>query len=317
MLHRRQFLFATASAALAAARLTPKERIQRALRGQDVDRPPFTLWHHFGLEKRPGERHAQATLDFHRRYRTDLVKVMSDYPYPKPAGPPWYKLRVEANPFPQQLRALELIRDGLAGRAPFVETLFNPWNVAEKLASKEEVLRLKQEHPNELLQALEVIAESEANHARKALATGAAGVFLAIANAQEGILSREDYNKFSRPFDLLVLKAAAVAPLNVLHLHGDKVYLDLFYKDWPAAVINYSAHGTGVPLATVRAKYDGVLLGGLNENNYRTLTPEQLKQQTAAARQACGKRFILAPGCSVPNESTPDELARLPKLLGA
>jgi hypothetical protein len=30
------------------------------------------------------------------------------------------------SPFPEQLRALELIRDGLRGQAYFVETIFNP-----------------------------------------------------------------------------------------------------------------------------------------------------------------------------------------------
>jgi hypothetical protein len=30
-----------------------------------------------------------------------------------------------------------------------------------------------------------------------------------------------------------------------------------------------------------------------------------------------GPRFILTPGCSVPNESTGDKLARLPQVLGA
>ena len=241
---------------------------------------------------------------------------MSDYPYPKPAGK-WYELKVEANPFPEQLRALELIRQGLGGRAWFVETIFNPWNQATKVSSKEEVLRLKQENPKALLAALQAIAESEANHAKKALAAGAAGIFLAIDNAQDGILSRADYARFSEPFDRTVLKAAAGAPLNVLHLHGDKVYLDLFLKGWPEAAINYSAHGTGVPIAEVRRKFDGVIMGGLDEVHFRTLTPAQLKQQSEAARQAAGKRFILAPGCSVPNESTPEELGKLPKLLGA
>ena len=309
MLTRRSFVLALAAA-------TSKERVERAVRGQDVDRPPFTFWLHFGLEKYPGERHAKATLDFHRRYRTDLVKVMSDYPYPKPAGK-WYELEVEANPFPEQLRALDLIRQGLGGRTPFVETIFNPWNQATKVASKEEVLRLKQENPKALLAALQAIAESEANHAKKALAAGAAGIFLAIDNAQDGILSRADYARFSEPFDRTVLKAAAGAPLNIMHLHGDKVYLDLFLKGWPPAAVNYSAHGTGVSIAEVRRKFGGVIMGGLDEVNYRTLTPAQLKQQADAARQAAGKRFILAPGCSVPNESAPEELGRLPKLLGA
>ena len=105
------------------AALGRKERIDRAMQGAGVDRPPFSFWQHFRLAT--AEAHAEATLDFHRRYRTDLVKVMSDYPYPKPAGE-WYKLKVEENPFPEQIRALEEIRDGLGKSAYFVETIFIP-----------------------------------------------------------------------------------------------------------------------------------------------------------------------------------------------
>jgi uroporphyrinogen decarboxylase len=316
MFTRRELLYLSAASVLGAGRMTSKERVNHALRGEDVDRPPFTFWHHFGLEKEPGARHARATLEFHRKFRTDLVKVMSDYPYPRPSGK-WYELRIEENPFPQQLRALELIRDGLKGDAPFVETVFNPWNVAEKLSSPAEVQRMKAEDPKTLLTALEVIAESEANHARKAVTTGASGIFLAIANAQDGILTREEYEKFSAPFDRVVLQAVPGSPLNTLHLHGDKVYLDAFYEGWPAAVINYSTHGTRVPIKDVRAKYDGVIMAGLDEANYRTLDAAELRRQADAARQAAGKKFILAPGCSVPNDSTDTELQRLPKLLGA
>lgn len=314
---RRRFLFfAAATAAAAPNAMTQKERVDRALRGEDVDRPPFSFWHHFGLEKFPGARHAEATLEFHRKFRTDIVKVMSDYPYP-PSGKRWYELKVEANPFPEQLRALELIRDGLGGRVHFIETLFNPWNQAEKLSSKEEVRRMKSEDPARLLSALEAIAESEANHVRKALGAGASGIFLAIANAQEGILTREEYARFSEPFDRLVWGAASGAPLNVLHIHGERPYLDLFYKGWPGAVLNHSMHATGVPLAQARASFDGVLMGGIDEIRFRSLTAGELRRQADAAQQAAGSRFILAPGCSVPDESTDEELRRLPDLLGA
>jgi uroporphyrinogen decarboxylase len=309
MTTRRVFL-ACAAPLLAAAKLTPRQRVERALRGEDVDRPPFTFWYHFGLEKEPGDRHARATLDFQSKFRTDLVKVMSDFPYPKPSGK-WYELKVEASPFPEQIKALEIIRDGLAGGKHFVETIFNPWNVAEKLSSKEEVQRLKAEKPQALLDALEVIAKSEANHARKAIAAGASGIFLAIANAEDAILSQSDYAKFSEPFDKMVLDAVRLAPLNTLHLHGDKVYLDRFYQGWPAAVLNYSMHGTGVPIAAMRARWSGVIMGGLDERNFRTLTREQLRSQWQSAQQAAGKRFLLAPGCSVPNETTDEELNRL------
>ena len=313
---RREFLYFTAAAASAASKMSSRERVDRALAGRDVDRVPFTLWHHFGLEKLPGDRHAQATLDFHRKYRTDLVKVMSDYPYPKPSGR-WYELKPVDNPYPEQIHALQIMRDGLRGEAHFVETIFNPWNVAEKLSSPQEVKRLATENPQALLAALQAIAESEANHAKKAVAAGASGIFLAIANAQDGIMTREEYRKFSEPFDRAILKAVSSAPLNVLHLHGDKVYLDLFTKEWPGAAINYANVGTGVSVEKMRRDYKGVLLTGIDEVHYRTLTEAQLRQQAESARKAAGKRFILCPGCSVPNDSTGEELMRLGKVAGA
>ena len=316
MFSRRQFFYLTATGALAAASpgMTGKQRVDRALKGRDVDRTPFSYWHHFGLEKLPGQRVAEATLAFHRQFHTDLVKVMSDYPFPKSEGK-WYELKVVSNPFPEQLRALELIRDGLGGQTDFVETIFNPWNVAEKMSSPEEVLRLKQENPKALETALEAIAESQASHARKALAAGAAGIFLAIANAQDGILTQADYARFSEPFDRLILEAAGGAPLNVLHLHGDKVYLDRFTKGWPAAAINYSNFGTGKTVAAMRAQFGGVLMSGLDEKNFRQLSEADLRKQWEDARNAAGKKFILTPGCSVPNDSTDEELMRLVKVV--
>jgi uroporphyrinogen decarboxylase len=290
--------------------------VDRVLRGEEVDRPPFTFYYHFGLEKLPGDHHARATLDFHRKFRTDLVKVMSDFPYPKPAGS-WYELAVVDNPFPQQIRALELIRDGLQGECHFVETIFNPWNQAGKISSPEEVQRLKEEDPQKLLDALEVIAKSEANHAKLAVEAGASGVFLSIANAQKGTLTQQEYEKFSEPFDKMIVDAISGAPLNTLHLHGDQVYLDRFFSGWSATVAQYSTHGTGVPMEDVRQQYDGVLMGGLDESNFRNLSESELKSQWEVAQKGAGPRFILAPGCSVPNDTADGELLRLANVLGA
>ena len=115
----------------------------------------------------------------------------------------------------------------------------------------------------------------------------------------------------------MVLSSVSNARLNILHLHGDKVYLDRFFRGWPAAAINYSAHGTGVGIAKVRSMYSGVLMGGLDERNFRKLTEEELEGQWHSAQAAAGRRFILTPGCSVPNETTDGELLRLVNVLGA
>ncbi|HEY1341498.1 MAG TPA: uroporphyrinogen decarboxylase family protein [Bryobacteraceae bacterium] len=314
---RRRFLQAAVVAApviLRGAALSHKERVDRAMAGGELDRPPFTFWHHFGLPT--AEAHAARTLEFHRAYRTDLVKVMSDFPYPKASGK-WYELTVVDNPFPDQIRALELIRKGLGGSAYMIETVFNPFNVAQKLASKDDVLWLMRQNPKGLLNALDIITQSEIHHAKRAFAAGASGILFSVANAKADELSPADYQKFSRPFDKQFLDAVAGQPHTILHLHVEAPYLSQF-ADFKAPIINYSLHVSGIPMADVRKQFPSwVIAGGIDEVNYRKLSPADLRRQWQSASAAAGRKYILTPGCSVPNESTPDELKRLPALVGA
>jgi uroporphyrinogen decarboxylase len=325
MMNRRSFLISAAVAAgVAAAKpilgqvagrnsLSRKERVDRALAGRDVDRPPFTHWHHFGPQT--SEVHAKATLDYHWKYKTDIVKVMSDFPYPKPAGN-WYELKVLDNPFPDQIRALELINTGLNGDAYILETAFNPWQVAVKLSSKEEVIRLQQENPQRLLDALDVITQSHINHARRAFAAGASGILFSIANANRAELSPAEYARFSAPFDKRFLEATSSAKLNFLHLHWENEYVDRFVG-FQAPVVNWSIQTSGVQVSTVRSKFTQVIATGIDEVKYKDLSPAQIREQWQSASNAAGSKFILTPGCSVPNDSTDEDLSRLPQVLGA
>src|SRR5207244_4744385 len=128
--------------------------------------------------------------------------------------------------------------------------------------------------------------------------------------------SPQDYVKFSQPFDRRILEAVAEARLNILHLHVEPAYLGLF-EAFPAPVISYSMHVSGIPVADVRARYRSVSAGGIDEVNYRKLSPGELQAQWKAAAAAAGPKFILTPGCSVPNDSSAAELSRLPQALGA
>jgi hypothetical protein len=58
-------------------------------------------------------------------------------------------------------------------------------------------------------------------------------------------------------------------------------------------------------------------MGGIDEVNYRKLTEAELKRQWHEAQQAAGPKFILAPGCSVPNETTDEEMLRLTRVVRA
>jgi hypothetical protein len=105
-MNRRDFLSATVAAAgfalaSGSSLLSRKERVDRALLGQDVDRPPYTFYHHYA---RPtAQLEAQDHLDFHRTYNTDIVKVMNDFDYPKSTNGKWFDLKPLDSPYPNQL----------------------------------------------------------------------------------------------------------------------------------------------------------------------------------------------------------------------
>ena len=105
----------------------PQRRVDRALRGQDVDRPPFTFYQHY---KAPtAQIEAQDHLDFHRTYKTDIVKVMNDFDYPQSKTGKWYELKPLDSPL-DQLTTLQLVRDGLNGDAYLIDTIYGPYMTA-------------------------------------------------------------------------------------------------------------------------------------------------------------------------------------------
>ena len=132
-------------------------------------------------------------------------------------------------------------------------------------------------------------------------------------NAESKFGSVADYQRFTRPYDKRVFYALADTKLSILHLHYlERPYLNQF-RDFHAPILQYSVKTSGIPIAEVRALYTQSIAGGVDEIDYCKLTVAQMREQWKEAQQQAGPRFIAAPGCSVPDESTPDELARFPQ----
>ena len=312
--------------------LTHKERVDRALRGEEVDRPPFTFYLHY---KRPtAQLEAQDHLQLHREYKTDIVKVMNDFDYPKSTTGKWYELKALESPYPQQLNTLRLVRDGLNGDAYLIDTLYGPYMTAMILfqsqpefvklgqseeAEKEVVRALhdfQKQHPDDWQTALEAITQSTINHIHRSKQIGASGALVSIYNAHSSYGPVVDYQLYSRPYDKRVLDALADTRLTFLHLHNfDRDYLGQF-TDFNVPVIQYSVKTSGIPISEVRKLYSQTIAGGVDEIDFQKLSTEQMREQWKAARKQAGKKYIATPGCSIPNNSTPDELARFPRALG-
>ena len=57
------------------AEMTKKQRVRAALAGEPVDRPPASMWGHDFMRERTPEDLVAATLEQHRAYDWDFIKL--------------------------------------------------------------------------------------------------------------------------------------------------------------------------------------------------------------------------------------------------
>jgi uroporphyrinogen decarboxylase len=332
----------------AMAPLTKRERVFAALSGAEVDRVPVSAWGHDFLREWTAEGLAEATLEAYRRYDWDFIKVNPRASYYvedwggryQPSGradAPPQTLAVAVNSaaelrslrpldpsrgaYGEQLAALRLIRDGLAGEAPFVQTVFSPLAVASRLAGAarsgptgrptlgpdlrpghEPIRRYMEDAPQDLEAGLAVIAQTLAAYTRACLEAGADGIFFASVDwGSRKHASAEQYNRFGRPFDLQVLEAVRGASFNILHVCRDNNMLtDLL--DYPVHAFHWATTGAGNPsLADILSRTDKAVMGGVShDSTMLSDRPEDVEAEALAAIATTGgRRFLLAPGCSI------------------
>lgn len=291
------------------------ERVRAALAGRPVDRAPFTVWYHFGTQHAPAERVAQVHLEFFDHYDLDLLKLMNDYDYPAPSG-----LEVVASPadlarlapfdpaqtpLGQQLEAVGLVAGALRDRALFVDTVFNAWNTLKRNLVREAMPALMAEQPKALEAALAVVNDNLIRYAQASLARGAAGIFLSVPATAES-LTREQYERFMRPFDLAFLEAIrGRGECHVLHAHGERLYLDRLL-DYPVHALSWADLNGGPSIAEARRLTPLTLMAGLDHVRFVEGSARLVRGQVSRALEAGGPTgFVLAPGCSLPTYAYP------------
>lgn len=290
--------------------MNKKELVDKVLAGKPVDRPPLSMWYHFGLQHADGESFAKTTLDFFHRYDFDFLKVMNDYFYPAPEG--LYAVRTksdlqrlvpvqpEQTQWRQQFRAIETIQASLKNHAYFLDTVFDSWQSLNRNLAAENMQHLMLNEPQALLDALEVISDNLIAYCRTSLKLGAAGIFLSIPAGSE-IVTREQFLTFVKPFAYKVLKAIeGSGPMTTLHVHGKDLFFD-DVLDMPAPIVNWWDRGPGGPsLSETLSAIPGCVMGGIDQTMVARRTRAFLQQHVQEALQLGGReRFFLANGCSI------------------
>jgi uroporphyrinogen decarboxylase len=309
------------------AHMSKRERVWAAVHGEKVDRPPFVFWHHFKPHNVPHSL-AQSTLDFFGRFDLDIYKIMPDMPYPFPPNSihqpdDWdlvAPLAPTASNFGRMAQTASLVREAVGMEVPFVVTVYSPITEARRFAGGPEALRQQlQENPAHVHRALGVIAQNLAGYCQTLLDAGADGIYFAVQGIAGGWLSEAEFREFARPYDLQVLNACSAGWLNVVHLHGGPDLMADLAIGYPGSVLSWEDRLTGVSLADLRPKFpDKAAMGGIDERG--PITRGDLEALTAEIRDAItqtdgGHHFILAPGCSVPDDTDEAHLQAARKLV--
>ena len=221
--------------------MTSRERVFAAAGGRAVDRVPYALWQHSTVHERTVERFTRFTLDFHDKYRPDLLKVMYDEQYDLPVDrhhlrevQDWRLLEefeAHTGAFGRQLECLARIRAAVGPEVAVVQTIYSPFHVAHKFAGRR-LLEDWRQDPEAVGGALAVIAANYRRFAECCLReAGVDGFFFAPIGCEASFMEESQYVRMVRPSDLAVLEALRQAPLLILHIHGERqVMFDLLCR---------------------------------------------------------------------------------------
>lgn len=305
--------------------LSKRKRLEATIAGAPVDRPAFSLWHHWpGDDQRPADL-AAAHLAWQQTYDFDFVKMMpaSDYclrdwgvestwiggdegtrAYQNQVihqVDDWAQLPVldpTAGSLGQAREAVELTCAAVGDDVPVIMTIFSPLGQLRHLADRDLLFYLRH-HPDAVLAGLEVVTESTVRFVESLRSTRLSGIYYAAQMAEPSHLSRAEYERFGRPFDLRVLEVAGDWWFNLLHIHGLQVYFDLF-ADYPVQAINWHDREAGPSLAEGAQTVRGAVSGGLDRWTMLRGSPADVRREAAEAmEQTGGRRLILSTGCVI------------------
>ncbi len=324
-----------------------EQRIKAALKSQDVDRVPVSIWMHFSDVDQDPRALAETQVEFAKKYDYDYIKLMpfgtytiQDWgarikiycdkykePIVEDTGikkiSDWQNLEVLPAIYGTWGKQLQMCQhvSRLAGKEiPFIQTIFSPFTVANKLAGSKLFEDIKTD-PKAVHQALEVITQTNLNFIKANIEAGVSGFFFATQNASYDVNDEAVFEEFCVPYDLKVFDAYKDETyFNVSHIHGDNIMFDKI-EAYPGNCLNWHDRHTEPDFKEARKRTDKCFLGGIMEVPYfvdgvlrynsimASSTPEEIEKHVhEAIAQVDGKGLILGPGCVTDPKTSEENL---------
>lgn len=226
----------------------------------------------------------------------------------------------------EQYETTRRIVEGVKGEVPVFAGAFTPIGILLNLCGYRSVgryrespreesnlIKLCNEHPEEVHRALKNIANTMAKYCENMKKAGATGVFYAaLGMARSGYFTPGEWQEFCKPYDLIAMEPIKDMP-NIVHTCG--IYGNPeWFTDYPCKVIHWAASAPGNPAMAGSSDWlqGKIAMGGCDErpfgsdNLLSVWKIESLCRKTLADMK--DQPFMMAPECSVSPKTRDDEL---------
>jgi uroporphyrinogen decarboxylase len=288
------------------------ERVNVVLRGGKPDFCPAGFWYHY-QRGYTVEEMVKAHMAVFRETGADIMKVMQDYGQEIAEGvkvpADWDRVKFPGCSSPVYGKLADVLKgllDAIGHEALIFQTIFSPFKTAVNTYGDGLVMAHAKEAPGRVGAAMRVVAEGLAEWAAGFVELGAAGLFYAAQFSEPGRFTRAEWEELVSPGDLAVMAAAEGAGgRNILHICGEPEYgfrtQPEWYRDYPAAIVNWSVKDTGLSLKGGKALFKKPVLGGMN-NRGRILSGsdgEIRAEVEQVLRNVEPEGFMLGADCTI------------------
>ncbi len=284
------------------------------------DYTPAAFFLHFDPDFHQGQAAVDKHLEYFHYTGMDFIKIQYEHRFPhldeirRPedwARMPFYKLDF----YEPALRVVEGLVKAAKAEALVVLTLYSPFMFAGHVTSDEIVTAHIKENPAAVRRGLEIITDSLLPFIRECVHLGLDGFYTSTQGGEsDRFPDRSLYDECIKPFDLALMEEAnRLAAFNILHVCDYRLpYADLSpYANYPGQVVSAPLQLTGgkVSARQVADLFGRPILGGMDRLGViATGSQSQVIQAAREALRDSPERFILGADCTVPSDTSWDNL---------
>lgn len=281
---------------------------------------PAAFFLHFDPAYHRGQAAVDKHLEYFRYTGMDFVKIQYEHTFPRLAEirrpEDWINVPLyQRDFFAEPLQVVGGLVQAAKAEALVVVTLYSPLMCAGQTAGDQTLNEHLLADPEKVRPGLEIITESLMNFVEGCIELGVDGFYHSTQGGETGRFPDPAiFNEYVKPYDLALMDPINRACIfNILHVCDYRGgYHDLSpFLDYPGHVVNSSLHlGERVLSPREVARLFGrPFMGGLDRLGVlATGAPEQVREAVLAVLAEAPERFILAADCTVPSETSWDNL---------